>query len=64
MKGPLNPGTIIPSRSFIWDVRTWKAAAVVKPDTNISDKNTLKEPNWRMPNNVCKVKAVKKITLT
>ena len=56
LKGPLNLTTEIPTRCFTWDDKTWTAAPVVKPDTNISDKKTQREPSCKIPRTIWKKK--------
>lgn len=52
-RGPLMPGTSSPSTNFSWDTRMWIAAAVVKPDTRVSDRYTTIKPTCKRPMASC-----------
>lgn len=52
-RGPLMPGTSSPSTNFSWDTRMWTAAAVVKPDTRVSDRYTTIKPTCKRPMASC-----------
>lgn len=43
------PGTSKPNTNLSWDTKIWTAAAVVKPDTRVSDRYTTINPNCRIP---------------
>lgn len=47
--GPLMPGTTSPNTNLSWDTRMWTAAAVVKPDTRVSDRYMTTKPTCRTP---------------
>lgn len=47
--GPLMPGTVNPSTNLSWDTRMWTAAAVVKPDTRVSDRYMTTKPTCITP---------------
>lgn len=47
--GPLMPGTVNPITNLSWDTRMWMAAAVVKPDTRVSDRYMTTKPICRTP---------------
>lgn len=47
--GPLMPGTCSPNTNLSWDTRMWMAAAVVKPDTRVSDRYMTTKPTCRIP---------------
>ena len=51
--GPLMPGTVNPNTNLSWDTRMWTAAAVVKPDTRVSDRYTTIKPTCRRPMPSC-----------
>lgn len=51
--GPLRPGTVSPNTNLSWDTRMWTAAAVVKPDTRVSDRYTTMKPTCRRPMASC-----------
>lgn len=51
--GPLMPGTLSPNTNFSWDTRMVTAAAVVKPDTKVSDRYTTMKPTCRTPMASC-----------
>ena len=48
-RGPLMPGTCSPNTNLSCDTRMWMAAAVVKPDTRVSDRYMTTKPTWRTP---------------
>lgn len=48
-RGPLMPGTCSPNTNLSWDTRMWMAAAVVKPDTRVSDRYMTTKPTCRAP---------------
>lgn len=43
------PGTFNPNTNLSCDTRMWTAAAVVKPDTRVSDRYTTMKPTCRTP---------------
>lgn len=43
------PGTVNPSTNFSCDTRMWIAAAVVKPETRVSDRYMTTKPTCRTP---------------
>ena len=47
LKIPFRLTSFRPKRSFIWDVNTWTAAAVVKPLTSVSDNREDMTPSRR-----------------
>lgn len=47
--GPLRPGTCRPSTNLSCDTRMWMAAAVVKPDTRVSDRYMTTKPTCSKP---------------
>ena len=47
--GPLKPGTSRPNTNFNWDTRMWTAAAVVNPDTRVSDRYMTMKPTCSTP---------------
>lgn len=51
---PLRPGTSNPKMNLSWDTRMWTAAAVVKPDTRVSDRYTTMKPTCRRPMASCR----------
>ncbi len=51
--GPLMPGTVNPNTNLSWDTTMWTAAAVVKPDTRVSDRYTTIKPTCRTPMASC-----------
>lgn len=53
-RGPLMPGTCSPNTNLSWDTSMWTAAAVVKPDTRMSDRYMTTKPTWRRPIASCK----------
>lgn len=53
-KIPLRPGTSNPKMNLSWDTRIWTAAAVVKPDTRVSERYTTMKPTCRRPMPSCK----------
>lgn len=53
-KIPLMPGTFNPRMNFSWDTRICMAAAVVKPDTRVSDRYTTMKPTCRRPMASCR----------
>lgn len=53
-KIPLMPGTFNPKMNLSWDTRIWIAAAVVKPDTRVSDRYTTMKPTCRRPMASCR----------
>lgn len=53
-KIPLMPGTSNPKMNLSWDTRIWTAAAVVKPDTRVSDRYTTMKPTCRRPMASCR----------
>ena len=48
-RGPLRPGTTRPNTNFNWDTRMWTAAAVVNPDTRVSDRYMTMKPTCSTP---------------
>lgn len=48
-KGPLKPGTSSPRTNLSWETRMWMAAAVVKPDTKLSERYMTTKPTCRTP---------------
>lgn len=48
-RGPLRPGTVSPNTNLSWDTKMWTAAAVVKPDTRVSDRYMTTNPTCRIP---------------
>lgn len=52
-RGPLMPGTFNPNTNLSWDTRMWTAAAVVKPETIVSDRYTTMKPTCRTPMASC-----------
>lgn len=53
-KIPLRPFTSNPKMNLSWETRIWMAAAVVKPDTRVSDRYTTMKPTWRRPMASCR----------
>lgn len=52
-RGPLKLETSSPSTNFSWDTTMWIAAAVVKPDTRLSDRYTTIKPTCKTPMASC-----------
>lgn len=51
--GPVKPWTVSPNTNLSCDTRMWTAAAVVKPDTRVSDRYTTMKPTCRRPMASC-----------
>lgn len=48
-RGPLGLGICSPNTNLSWDTRMWMAAAVVKPDTRVSDRYMTTKPTCSIP---------------